>query len=278
MAKYFTTGYVRHLADLDSPLKKAYNNTLYCATELKQDGDKITAKYCKNRWCMVCNRIRVGKCINGYMPELKKLQDPQFVTLTIPNVKAAELRLAIRSMKLAWNAIYKKLHRQLQKMKIKFIGIQKLECTYNADQDNYHPHFHFIIEGKVIAQTIVAEWLDRFPECESIAQHVTKADENSMRELFKYFSKIVTKGAIYVPAMDVIFRSMQGYKVYQPFGIRPVNDEPDDLEAITLEEYADQLTWWKWKHNDWYSDRTGEPISNFRDTANIDKLFDSLIL
>lgn len=279
--KYFSYNLAFNLAQLDSPLKKSYLNSLYCCSELKQDGDKITGKYCKNRWCMVCNSIRTGKSLNGYEPQFKKLIDPQFLTLTIPNVKKDELRTTIRGMKKQWTAIYKKLHRQCQKLKIKLVGIQKLECTYNPIEDSYHPHFHFIIEGKPIAEAIHDEWLHRYPEARSIAQKIKPADLESMKELFKYFTKVVTSSGkerrIYYAPMDVIFRAMVGYKVFQPFGIRPVNDEPDELEAITVEEYVDQLTWWKWINNDWYHSISGEPLTGFNRIEVYESLFKNAV-
>jgi len=282
-AKYFTNAFLRQLISLDSPLQKAYINSLYCSTELKQDGDKITTQYCKNRWCQVCNRIRIAKCINGYMPGLQQLTDPQFVTLTIPNMKRHELRPAIRGMIQCWQAIYKKLHRQCKaagtkELPVKLIGIRKMECTYNAEMDTYHPHFHFIVEHEAVANTIVSEWLQRNPTATPEAQKVSKADAGTMIELFKYFTKVITKGSVYISAADVIFQSMQGYRVYQPFGIQAVNEEPDDLDAITLEENFEGMAFWKWNGRDWINNATGEALTNFNDTVFIDKLFENVVL
>ena len=276
-AKYLTNGFLMAMIDLDSPLKKGYVNSLYCSQELKQDGDKITTKYCKNRWCMVCNRIRIAKNINGYVPQLDTLTDPQFLTLTIPNVPRGDLRPALRGMVNAWTAIYKKLHRQSQKIKIKLRGIRKLECTYNAEQDTYHPHFHFIVEHKAVAETIMLHWLNIFPNASPAAQKISPANSNSIKELFKYFTKIVTKGSVYIPAMDQIFQAIRGFRVYQPFGIQAVNDEPDDLEAITLEENFESLAWWHWNGRDWKNKETGELLSGYNDTTLADKLFENLI-
>mgnify|MGYP006936220685 CR=1 FL=1 len=53
-AKHLTNAYTQRLALLNSPLKKSYNNTFYgCCTSLIQQEDKITSKYCNNRWCIV---------------------------------------------------------------------------------------------------------------------------------------------------------------------------------------------------------------------------------
>ena len=56
-AKYFTLGLMFGLVELKSELKKSYWNTYYCASTIEHDGNKLKSKYCKNRWCLVCNRI-----------------------------------------------------------------------------------------------------------------------------------------------------------------------------------------------------------------------------
>ena len=86
-AKFFTNAYTVRLAMLKSPLQKSYNNTIFgCSALLYQTGKTITTHYCNNRWCVVCNRIRTAKMINGYKKPLSELKEKYFVTLTIPNV------------------------------------------------------------------------------------------------------------------------------------------------------------------------------------------------
>ena len=65
-AKFLTNGLSFPLIDLNSPLKKSYWLTWHCTSVLLQEGQKITSRYCNNRWCIVCNRIRTAKLINGY--------------------------------------------------------------------------------------------------------------------------------------------------------------------------------------------------------------------
>src|ERR1035437_2148495 len=62
------------LVDTKSELNQSYWNTWHCNETLTQHGNKITARYCNNRWCNTCNRIRTAKLMNGYLPALKKLQ------------------------------------------------------------------------------------------------------------------------------------------------------------------------------------------------------------
>ena len=88
--------YAKHVAK-DEPMRKYFQSAYYCSHILTQRGKKLTTKYCNNRLCNMCNRIRTGKLMNGYVGQLegRKLH---FVTLTIPNVIADELKPAITAM------------------------------------------------------------------------------------------------------------------------------------------------------------------------------------
>ena len=259
-AKYFTNSYTKKLATLKSPLQKSYNNTVYgCSNLLTQTGNKLTSHYCNNRWCVVCNRIRTAKQINGYKPPLEKLNDKQFVTLTIPNVSGETLRETIKDMTKTFQNIMKQFH----KKKISFVGLRKLECTYNDKQNNFHPHFHCIIEGKEIAGLLLNEWLKRYLSSVKEAQHIRPADDGSILEMFKYFAKILTDGVVYVNALDVIFQAMRNLRVYQPFGIHKVSEEIEELQAQTIEDLKKAEKSWSWIDNDWVDKTTGEMLTGY---------------
>jgi hypothetical protein len=68
--------------------RKSYWNMFHCTATLEKVGDKVTARYCKNRTCMVCNSIRTAQNINTYEPVLEAWKEEMFmVTLTVPNCK-----------------------------------------------------------------------------------------------------------------------------------------------------------------------------------------------
>lgn len=272
-AKYFTMAYLRHLIDLDSPLKKSYVNTVFCCRTLHQDGDKITAQYCNNRWCIVCNRIRIGKAINGYLPQLKALKEPYFVTLTVPNVKGSDLRGTITGMTKTWRLLYQ----CLKKRHIDVVGIRKTECTYNPVRDDYHPHFHMIVDGKDLAAIIHDEWLQRNPNAIWKAQDIRPADEGSMLELFKYFTKLITKEALYIPALDTIFQAMAGLRVFQPFGILKVSEDVEDIVAEVIEDLERKEVFWEWLHHDWVDMDTDQCLSGFEPTHAMEKLLQNIV-
>lgn len=261
-AKFFTNSYTMALASLKSGLQKSYNNTVYgCSTYLEQKGNKITGHYCNNRWCVVCNRIRTAKLINGYGRILTDLPDKQFVSLTVPNVNATELRATIKEMTYTFQLITKAFRKQ----GVYVIGLRKLECTYNPITRLYHPHFHFIIKGVDVAKKVVCEWLKRYPKASFKAQDIkpTYSNKGSIMELFKYFSKIITKDEVNVYALDKIFTAMQGLRVYQPLGIKKVSEEVEEVIAEIVTDLKEAETTWRWEQNDWIDVNTGECLTGY---------------
>jgi hypothetical protein len=145
-----------------------------------------------------------------------------------------------------------------------FNGIRKLECTYNANDDTYHPHFHFIIDGKTNSEWLIQEWLKRNPDASPLGQDYRKADENKLMELFKYTTKIVSKTdqgfQVYIKPLDTIFQSMYKLRTFQPFGnVRMISEDIQEIESDT---YSD-LPFYEsvihvWHNNDWVNMLTGE--------------------
>jgi len=265
VAKYLTNEIVLGLVDQDSDLHQAYWNTFHCSSVLMQDGKKITGRYCNNRWCIVCNRIRTAKLIIGYMPAIKQdLKHPFFVTLTIPNVSAEVLKKTVQAMALNFAGI-KNLFRHHRDFRLR--GIRKIECTYNEKENSYHPHFHLIIDGKREATELVNAWLKVYPEAKSLAQDIRPADDGSMIELFKYTTKLTTKSditrdgdkaeiKINSEALNIIFKALYRVRTFQPFGIAkmPVKEDIEELQAELFDDLsAMTVEVWNWEQpiSDW---------------------------
>lgn len=272
---FFSKELARNLTTLDSPLNKAYRRTLFdCGSMLIQEGQKLTGKYCNSRWCNTCNRIRTAKLTNGYRNALEAFSAPQFVTLTIPNVGKESLQETIRMMLESIVLIIRSRRRK----KIEVNGIRKLECTYNADRDDYHPHFHFILDGEDNAKWLIDEWLKRYPTASREAQHYRQADSNSLMEIFKYTTKIVSKSSkgdtrIYIPALDVIFQAMYRIRTFQSFGkIRMVSEDIDDVQSDTYDIPFYESVVWVWQGNDWYSMLSGDPLTGYEPSARMMEL------
>ena len=97
-AKFSQNNLIRSMAKLKTPFAEKYEETKFCSYSLIQNGNTFTARYCKQRWCRICNRIRTGKLMHGYSDAISAMQNPQFVTLTIPNVLGEQLRETIKEM------------------------------------------------------------------------------------------------------------------------------------------------------------------------------------
>ena len=251
-AKFYSSAVAVRLAKLKSPLEKSYWKTWRCAGTLEQKDSTLTASYCGHRWCTVCNRIRTAQLINGYEKPLSELPDKRFVTLTLPNVPAAELKRTIRAMITTVQAIQGKFKKRHQRghQSWQLVGLRKLECTHNLKTDKYHPHLHFIISGTVASKALIAEWLERVPTATYKAQDMRKANAGANKELFKYFSKLVTKqdgkNLTVLEPLDVIFQAMKGERVFQPIGIKKdVSEEIDEIQAQVVEGITPMHAYWE---------------------------------
>lgn len=101
---------------------------------------------CKNRFCPICAWKKSRKdalALSIMMAYLKKEEKKEFIflTLTAPNVPAAELNEEIKS----YNHSFKKLMERKEVKAIVKGYARKLEITYNEERNDYHPHFHALI-------------------------------------------------------------------------------------------------------------------------------------
>ena len=276
-AKYFARAFVLRMVDIDSPLNKSYWNSFHCCNNvgLKESGDTVS-HYCDARWCLVCNRIRSAKMINSYLPVLNEWDDKYFVTLTIPNVPADGLSDAIDAMQKEFRRIKDTFYKQRRRNQRvgRFMGLRKLECTYNTERNDYHPHYHVIVEGKQNSNDLLSEWLRRFPDSEGVAQDVRRADDKSVREMFKYFTKLIAKTAggesIVLPEqLDVMFRILRGKRTFQNFGFtkpketEEISEEAKDMAKDIEQETIIEVYEWQQEMHDWVGKDTGRKLTGY---------------
>lgn len=116
---------------------------------LKSKGEKIRlhgGNFCNNRFCPLCSWRKAKK--DGYLLMLlfsvvQKIHKKEliFLTLTAPNVVSELLESEIKD----FNKAFKRLSETKDFKNICKGYIRKLEVTYNAKEDTYHPHFHVVI-------------------------------------------------------------------------------------------------------------------------------------
>ena len=251
-------------------LEQSYRNTIYCAGVQVQADGMIRSRYCSNRWCPVCNRIKMGKAINAYLPHVEHWDDLHFVTLTVQNCQDFELEDLVSRMLDAFACVGRKMVRDLGS----FRAIRKLECTYGK---GYHPHFHVVVEGSEAAYALRDAWMTYGPkytrrEVSEKGQDVRKADHDSLVELFKYATKLVAKGPdggrrfISCKRLDVIFRALRNRRTYQTYGFKVATDVEDVTDAEAKVEAFKEVhrrVLWLWDQDmaDWIDHETGECLS-----------------
>lgn len=291
-ARYFSLPLAVSLAELRTPLERSYRNTAYCTATLSQEDGVITGTYCGNRWCLVCNRIRTARAIERYAPPVREWQDRWMVTLTLKNVPAQQLPETLRGMVADFQAVKLGMRRT---DRVKLIALRKLECTYNAVTDEYHPHFHLVVEGEVAARLLLKRWMERHPGTTSRrGQDIRRCDDAALGELFKYFTKLLAKtrhktqagkltsAPVPAAALDVIFRSMRGRRVYQPVGFRVAASAVDDEAEIAPQQSTPAPTTervvWEWRQSvsDWVDGETGECLTGYEPAANFRRLAESM--
>ena len=283
--KYFSFGLAVNLANKnpESPLKDSYLHTLLCAEQLSVDENgKAHSKYCKNRWCPLCQSIRIAKLIRGYKAQLEQYPELYFVTLTRPTVPADGLK----AQRVQMYDSFKKIKDSMFFRRGKYSGIRKAECTIRPN-GHYHFHFHVLVNSKAAAEFMVERWLKLNPESTREAQdirEVDKSNDRSLLEIFKYFTKLIAKlknqdgteqAYISYTRLNVIFEFMKGQRVFQPFGsLRPVEEdfEDEDLEADLDIEQANSI--WRWSVSDWYNIETGELLSGYEPASRLVDLLD----
>lgn len=277
-SKWYTNQIVKHLCEIDSPLTSYYRSSLYCGHIITQRGDKLTSQYCNTRCCNVCNRIRTAKMINGYLNQVIDRPALEFVTLTQgPTCTAENLPFVIRNM-IRQLTLIMRVFRERRGIPIN--GVRKLEVTYRPKTDLYHPHLHMIVDKA--GKQIIEEWLYRFPNADIKAQDLRSADSNSVKELFKYATKIAVgkdfcvdsathKIDVYLRPLDVIFRSLKGKRIFQPFGNIKKVDE--DIIALDAQTYTDipkyTFVEWIWENHDWYSPILATNLTGYTPPGNL---------
>lgn len=268
-SKYVSKGIALSLMhyNQDSKLFKSYKNTSYCA-ELLQTNEigRVKTTYCKNRWCLTCNRIKTARLINNYLSQLEELEQSQFLTLTLPTVDKDHLKKRISDMEKTWRLIYNKSKQVKYKREYSPLkGVRKAEITIRPN-GQYHYHFHFILDNEPQAEWLLKQWLFYNPSANPKAQDLRSANEGSYRELFKYAFKaeIKTSNKTNAKRYDIVFQAMRGKRTYQAFGgIKKIEEDftEDDLKnGIILEDYPDKI--FTWVTSDWYDKETGEALIN----------------
>jgi hypothetical protein len=258
---YFSQAFKKALIKFNpkSNLLSRYKNSLSCSTILLKTEEKITSRYCGNRFCNVCNRIATGKAINKHGNTLKELTDPYFVTLTIPNVKQEPLKKTVQGMIKNFSRIIKSYQQQRKRADLEEVkGYRKIEITYNQARRDFHPHFHVIIDSQDAAEYVLKQWLRAYPAANEAAQDIKQASPKAAKELFKYVTKLLPKKlagqtwntffadeeqtGTFFKAQDAIYQALNNVRTIQGFGYKQQEAELIPEEQTNEKDHTAEET------------------------------------
>ena len=203
-----------------------------CGRFLEMLADKTLEKkrvhkgsFCGNRFCPMCAWRKARKDalkISVIMKWLETEYDKAFVfvTLTAPNVKAEDLPAEID----LYNKAFQRLVKRKEIAPIFDGYIRKLEVTYNADQQTYHPHFHvlFVVNKSYFTSRSYvkqAKWLELWREVtgdEKITQVDVRRLKNSADKGAAEIAAYTAKDSEYLlsqEVFDVFYNALRGRQI-----------------------------------------------------------------
>lgn len=279
---------------------QAYWNAYHCLNNVVVSDNKMYGRYCKSRFCTICNAIRKADTINRYLPVISQWKDVQFVTLTVKSCKEGKLNRWVYGMFRAFELIKDRCNKRHQRGKgINLIGVKSLECNFNPIKKTYNPHFHLIVPSKEVAELLKTEWIKqwrpknrneyRYKFTNPAAQHIESVYnlETALIETIKYGSKIFTEPdlnkksllktppKIYARALDNILVAMKGYRIFERFGF--------NLPKYSIIKHTSKLVEdfeiWSFPNDasDWINPQTGETLTGYLQPKELSYLLNECI-
>ena len=260
----------RHIGENQMDLVENCNTFLSFVTDKTLEKKKLyKANPCKNRFCPVCAWRKARKDALGLslmMQYVKQVESKSFIflTLTTPNVTAEHLESEIKH----YNESFRRLSNRKHFKSIAKGYVRKLEVTYNAERDDYHPHFHVLIAVNKSyfkdTKTYISqkEWLNLWRDVtgnQAITQvHVQKVKQNNNKELYE-MAKYSGKDSDYLvnqKVFDAFYKSLKGKQVLVYSGLfkearKKLKDgDLDYLKEIDPTEYVYQI-FYMWNKNEY---------------------------
>lgn len=210
--------------------------------------------FCNNRFCPVCSWLKARKWAFELLElmecvRVKEKKEFIFLTLTAPNVKSSELSKEITD----YNKSFKRLM-ELEDVETAVKGyIRKLEVTYNAEADTYHPHLHVILavnRSYFTDRTYIKKekWLELWKKSkrdESITQvDIRKVKMGTLKEIFEIATYSTKHKDLFhsKEVFDVFYRALKSrqlitfgglFKDYRKLQLEGTLDTSEtDLEGI----------------------------------------------
>lgn len=210
-----------------------------------------TGFFCEHRMCPSCAwRKSMGTAvlitaITGALVEKGRV--PLMVTLTAPNCEGEALGEEIKRYNSAWD----KLIRRKRYREAWGDNIRKLEVTYNADADTYHPHLHVLVyvepgyfngRSYLSRKQLLSDWRDCFRN-QNITQVDIRKTYGTDGKAIAEMSKYVAKASDFLHSQrvfDTFYAGMRGKRLIGYSGL--CKELRAAYKAGELRQYIDRDT------------------------------------
>lgn len=146
---------------------------------------KLAVFRCRSRLCPTCGAKRARRVAARATAACGQMDSRRFLTLTI---KSNDAPLHEQFQRLT--AAFKALRRSKFWKALCPGGIFTLQCTYNPQRDQYHPHIHAVITGDFIPQARLKEkWL----KITGDSNNVDIRPVHSASEIASYIATYISK-------------------------------------------------------------------------------------
>ncbi len=249
-------------------LKECGNFVRFITNKNKKAYKLVGGNFCKNRFCPICSWLKARKTAFKILELLEYIRVKHnkefiFLTLTAPNVPADKLNDEIND----FNKSFKRLSETKDFKACSNGYIRKLEITYNAKKDNYHPHFHCIIavnKSYFRSRDYISrkKWLEMWKKAkrnENITQvDVRKIEMDTIKEVMEIATYSAKHKDLYASKeiFDIFYWNLKSKKSLVFNGLfrelRKLQDKKelqlDDLENLnSIREKANSEIIYRWE-------------------------------
>lgn len=204
--------------------------------------------FCGQRLCAGCAwraAVKSAQCVSaiaGAMIDAGKIM--LMVTLTVPNVSGDHLRQTIQHLGRSWTRLLKR-----ERYKCWGDNIRKIEITYNADADTYHPHMHIVVfvqpgylrgDKYISHDRLLTDWREVTGQPEITQVDVRRCRDrgasNAILEVAKYAAKASDYGRS-EDVLDTMYYALHHTRIMTYAG--RCKQLRQDYECGKLEAYAE---------------------------------------
>lgn len=135
--------------------------------------------------------------------------------------------------------------------------------------------------AKLRFNTIINLWLNYNPTANIIAQDCRPCTENSQIEIFKYFTKVITKIGgtfkFFPEQYDHIFTEMKNKRTFRTYGMtKEISEDIEEIQTVDLADMDAKFALYQFFDYDWYDIETGEALTYYEPSDNLIKLTNNL--